>query len=345
MTSFIGHKAIEGLQQVLHQMGQKKVFLVHGSKSYESCGAKRLIERILDAESIQSTQYSQVSPNPLYEEVLKGVEVLKSSDAHIVLCVGGGSVMDAAKLMRHMAAEQGYQALLLAVATTAGTGAEVTRYSIVVKDGIKQSLQAEDILPDYAFVYPPFIYNVKGYLAACTGFDALAHALESYWSRSANAESKDYARKAIELIWRNLPKVVENPTPEVCDAMAEGSYWGGRSINVTKTTAPHAFSYAFTTECGYPHGHAVALTFPYFFGLNLKTDDPLVELLALDKNVPFELQMREYLCAIGLGYNGCGSQDLGELLSRVNMAKLGNNPVEMTEEKMKKLVESIEANN
>ncbi len=341
MTSFVGNKAIEGLQQVLNQMGQKNLFLVHGGKSYESCGAKQIVESLLHEEKIRFTAFSEVSPNPLYEEVLKGVEALKSSAAHIILCVGGGSVMDAAKLMRHMAAEEGYQALLLAVATTAGTGAEVTRYSIVVKDGIKQSLQADDILPDYAFVYPPFIYNVKGYLAACTGFDALAHALESYWSRSANAESKNYAIKAIRLLWHNLPQVVENPTPAVCDAMAEGSYWGGRAINVTKTTAPHAFSYAFTTECGYPHGHAVALTFPYFFELNLKKDDPLVEILGLDKTISFELQMQQYLQTIGLGYNGCGSHDLTELLSRVNMDKLGNNPVEMNADRMKALAASI----
>jgi len=341
MTSFIGHNAIADLQQVLHQMGQKQVFLVHGGKSYESCGAKQSIETVLKSEGIAAIAYNEVSPNPLYEEVLKGKQLLMQSGAHIVLCVGGGSVMDAAKLMRHMAMEEGYHALLLAVATTAGTGAEVTRYSIVVKDGIKQSLQADDILPDYAFVYPPYIYNVKGYLAACTGFDALAHALESYWSRSANAESKEYARKAVALLWKNLPQVVKQPTPALCDAMAEGSYWGGRAINVTKTTAPHAFSYAFTTECGYAHGHAVALTFPYFFGLNLRTDDPLVEAMGLDKSIPFETQMRDYLNAIGLGYKGCGNNNLAELLARVNMAKLANNPVDMDPEKMQQLVESI----
>lgn len=344
MTSFVGHNAIADLQQVLHQMGQKQVFLVHGGKSYETCGAKQTIETILEREGIVATVYSEVSPNPLYEETLKGKKLLMKSGAHIVLCVGGGSVMDAAKLMRHMAMEDGYHALLMAVTTTAGTGAEVTRYSIVVKEGVKQSIQADDILPDYAFVYPPFIYHVQGYLAACTGFDALAHALESYWSRSANAESKEYARKAVTLLWRNLPRVVEHPTPELCDAMAEGSYWGGRAINVTKTTAPHAFSYAFTTECGYAHGHAVALTFPYFFGLNLPTDDPLAESMGLDKHIPFEFQMRDYLNAIGLGYKGCGTNDLAELLSRVNLSKLANNPVEMDAEKMRALVDSLNNN-
>lgn len=342
MTSFIGHNAIEKLQEVLHQMGQKRIFVVHGGKSYAACGAKSQIEALLESEGIQSTEFDQISVNPEYAEAVAGKVALQASAAHVILAVGGGSVMDAAKLMRHLAMEEGYHALLLAVPTTAGTGAEVTRYSIVCRDGSKQSLQADDILPDYAFVYAPYIYNVKGYLAACTGFDALAHALESYWSRSANAESRSYALKAIGLLWNNLPQIVSHPTPEVCDAVMEGSYWGGRAINITKTTAPHAFSYAFTVACGYPHGHAVALTFPYFFGLNLPQDDPLVECLGLDRTLPFEQQMRQYIDRIGLGYKGCGEQDLAALLRQVNMAKLGNNPQEMNEERMLQLKESIQ---
>lgn len=340
-THFVGHQSMKALQQVLHQLGQKRIFLVRGGASYERCGAAALLNTIFQEEGIQVKEYTDVSPNPLIEEVERGVEALKASDAHLVLAVGGGSVMDAAKLMRHEAAEDGYHALLLAVATTAGTGAEVTRFSIVCKDGIKQSIQAEDILPDYAFVYPPFIYGISGYLAACTGFDALAHALESYWCRSANAESRDYAMKAIDLLWNNLPKVVHQPEPSLCDAVAEGSYWGGRAINVTKTTAPHAFSYAFTMKGNYPHGHAVALSFPYFFGLNLREDDPLVDHLGLSREVPLESQMRDYLNRIGLGYRGCCDCELGDLLSQVNLQKLQNNPVEMNAERMKSLEVSI----
>lgn len=340
-TSFVGHNAIISLQQVLHQFGIKRLMLVRGGKSYESCGAKAHMDRIFEQEQIEVTEFNDVSSNPKIEEVDSGVAMLKSCGVHAVLAVGGGSVMDAAKLMRHVASEEGHQALLLAVATTAGTGAEVTRYSIVVKDGIKQSIQAEDILPDYAFIYPPFIYGVSGYLAACTGFDALAHALESYWSKSANAESREYALRAIDLLWHNLPKIVVNPTTEICDAVAEGSYWGGRAINVTKTTAPHAFSYAFTTECGYPHGHAVALTFPYFFGMNLREDDPLVERLLLDRTQSFESQMRHYLESIGLGYRGCGDRQLEALIGQVNMGRLSNNPVEMNANRLAQLMYSL----
>ena len=329
------------LQNVLHQMGQKRVFLVHGGRSYASCGARQLVEDILKREQIDATEFSHVSPNPRIEEVDEGLSLLRASGAHLVLAVGGGSVLDAAKLMRHLAAEAGHHALLLAVPTTAGTGAEVTRYSIVCRDGAKQSLQADDILPDYAFVYAPFIYGVRGYLAACTGFDALAHALESYWSRSANAESRGYALQAIRLLWNNLPRVVSAPVPEVCDAVMEGAYWGGRAINVTKTTAPHAFSYAFTVACGYPHGHAVALTMPYFFGLNLKPDDPLVDELGLNRSVPFEQQMRLYLQDIGLTYNGCGDHQLDDLLRQVNPQKLGNNPEPMDDLRMSALRDSI----
>ena len=333
---------MHNLQQVLHQLGQNRVFLARGRKSYEQCGAKAILDDIFKKEAISVTEFMDISVNPHYDEAVDGVRRLKESGAHIIIATGGGSVMDTAKLIRHLAAEEGYYALLLAIPTTAGTGAEVTRYSIVCRDGIKQSLQAEDMLPDYAFVYAPYIYGVSGYLAACTGFDALAHALESYWSRSANSESRAIALRAIELLWRNLPTLVKSPTPEICDAVAEGSFLAGRAINITKTTAPHAFSYAFTMQGNYPHGHAVALTFPYFFGLNLSANDPLVERLALAKNVPFETQMRDYILGIGLGYTGCGDEALANVLSQVNMQKLQNNPVEMDEARMAQLKISVE---
>lgn len=340
-TTLLGRQSVNKLRLLLQQFGQKKVFLARGGKSYEACGAKAVLDTIFKDESVAVTEFSSISVNPHYDEAVEGVRRLKQSGAHIIIAVGGGSIMDAAKLVHHIAAEEGYYAILVAVPTTAGTGAEVTRYSIVCRDGSKQSLQAEDMLPDFAIVDSQFIDGVSGYLAACTGFDALAHSFESYWSRNANAESRGYALKAIDLLWKNLPALVKKTTPELCDAVSEGSYWAGRAINVTKTTAPHAFSYAFTTQCNYPHGHAVAITFPYFFGLNLSADDPLVERLALDKNTSLEAQMRQYLNGIGLHYAGCGTHGLADLLSQVNLQKLQNNPVEMNAERMKQLETSI----
>ena len=129
-------------------------------------------------------------------------------------------------------------------------------------------MEHTDILPDVAIVYPPFTYNNPKYLTACTGFDALAQGIESYWNVNATEESDEYAKRAIQLLWPNLPVAVNAPTKQARDKVSEGSYWAGRAINITKTTAPHAFSYPFTTYYGYPHGHAVALTFPFFMQYN-----------------------------------------------------------------------------
>ena len=118
-----------------------------------------------------------------------------------------------------------------------------------------------------AVVYPQFTYQNDAYLTACTGFDALAQAIESYWAKGATNESRDYSVRAIGLLWKQLPQLIQSPTKELRNQVAEGAYWAGRAINISTTTAPHAFSYVFTSKYGYPHGHAVAFTFPFFMKL------------------------------------------------------------------------------
>lgn len=334
---FIGQDSMRNLQRVLHELSVQTVFLVRGNKSYSSCGAESLIGTILHNEKIQTVPFVDFSVNPKYEDAERGVIALKASKADCILAVGGGSVMDMAKLIRHFVAEESLQIPLLAVPTTAGTGAEATHFAVVYKQGVKNSIEADDILPDYAFVYPDFTFCNSAYLTACTGFDALAQAFESYWNRNANTESKAYAERAIDLLWNQLPKVVQSPTEDLRREVSEGAYWAGRAINITKTTAPHAFSYAFTSHCGYPHGHAVALTFPFFFGLNLRVDDPIIAHIGFGQEKLVE-QMSAYVKILGLTYCGCREEHLEDLLAQVNLQRLKNNPVVVTPEIINQLI-------
>ena len=206
---------------------------------------------------------------------------------------------------------------------------------MLYKDNVKYSIEHEDILPDVAIVYPPFTYNNPQYLTACTGFDALAQGIEAYWNVNATEESDKYAKRAIELLWSNLPIAVNSPTNEVRNKISEGSYWAGCAINVTKTTAPHAFSYPLTTNYGYPHGHAVALTFPFFFNLNLNLN-------RLKSGIDIELYKSkiEYLrgiCTIPikdyinhllfLSPREADYLDIQLIVRSVNIQRLNNNPV------------------
>lgn len=90
------------------------------------------------------------------------------------------------------------------------------------------------MLPDRAIICPQFTYKNARYLTACTGFDALSQAIEAYWNVYSIEESDNYSIKAIKLIWDNLPLVIDSSTNELRDKIAEGAYWAGKAINITK---------------------------------------------------------------------------------------------------------------
>ena len=235
---------------------------------------------------------------------------------------------------------------LIVLPTTAGTGAETTRFSVLYKNEVKYSVEHDAVLPDYAIVYPPFTYNNNRYLTACTGFDALSQAIEAFWNINATEESETYAEKAIRLLWPNLHQLVNNPTDySLRDKVSEGSYWAGRAINITKTTAPHAFSYPFTSFYGYPHGHAVALTFPYFMELNCSERNPdrervmrLLKILDIQPTSNVFDKLQSYVSAIGLEENKEIKIDRQVIMSHVGIERMKNNPVHVDEEIMQNLM-------
>ena len=317
------------------------VFLVRGKQSFTQCGAAAKIAEMKLKSGVRITEFSDFSANPKDEEARNGAQLLLKEGPDVIIAIGGGSVMDMAKLIRHYAAEQHYYVPLWAIPTTAGTGAEATHFAVVYREEVKCSVEAEDSIPDVVLLYHPFTYGNSAYLTACTGFDALAQAIEAFWNPNATEESDLYALRAIAHIHDQLPHCLENLNDSFYrDALMKGAYWAGRAINITKTTAPHAFSYAFTINCGYPHGHAVAITFPFFAELNMQNNPKCVELchaLGLSDVNQVMQHFVDYLDQIGLRYEGTRGPNLHELLSQVNMERLKNNPVAITSERMNEL--------
>ena len=346
--AYLGKDSIKGIVPLLKRHNAKHVFLVRGKGSYTACGAEHVINLALSDVGCKLTEFYDFSENPKCEDMERGIELLSECKADIILAVGGGSVLDMSKLIRFFSCymgdvtsksfkKAGELLPLLAIPTTAGTGAEATHFAVVYKDKVKYSAEHIDMLPDYAIVYPPFTYANPKYLTACTGFDALAQAIEAFWNLNATTESDVFAERALKLLWPNLPDLVNRPSKELRDLVSEGAYWAGRAINITKTTAPHAFSYPLTTYYGYPHGHAVALTFPYFLELNCgerNNDKKRVrKLLAmLDMNTESNRMkiMCDYLKSIGLTLREETQIDKNFILSQVNLERLKNNPVQIS---------------
>lgn len=362
--AYIGIDCLKDFTSVLKKFNPKRVFLVRGKKSFQLCGAEKIIKDVLKEFSSEVLSFYDFEENPKIEDVKKGLSILETFNPDIIIAIGGGSVLDIAKLIRFFHSYEGEetgnefeekypQIPLLALPTTAGTGCEATHFAVMYKDKIKYSVEHDDMLPNYAFVYPPFTYKNSPYLTACTGFDALAQGIEAYWNVNATEESDEYAMKAIQLLWSNLPLAVNSPTEEIRNKVAEGAYWAGRAINITKTTAPHAFSYPFTSYYGYPHGHAVALTFPFFMDLNCnkinnskvyiddkikcwRKIDKLESLLYIANGKELET-LTNYVNSIFPNQPKIKSFDA--YLKLVNLQRLRNNPIIVDEfviEKLKK---------
>lgn len=337
---------VRTLREELEAIGAKHVFVVRGKNSYIFCGAADAMKHVCDELHVRITQFLDFSENPKEEDAKKGLLALLEAKPDVIIAVGGGSVMDTAKLIRHYATEQGVSVPLWAIPTTAGTGAEATHFAVVYKKGVKHSEEAEDIQPDLAILYPPFTYGNNDYLTACTGFDALAQAIEAFWSPFATSDSDHFASNAIMRIHQNLPLCVDGFSDHFRrEDLLKGAYFAGCAINITKTTAPHAFSYAFTTHCRYPHGHAVAITFPFFAKLNMANhpkNDELRKLLGISADMDLQEYFVRYVNRIGLRYNGTGDNDLHELLDQVNLDRLKNNPVEIKKDEIEALERFVE---
>ena len=267
---------IDKLPEILKEVGCKKLFLVVDS-SYPFLNIKDAIESLPVDEKVM---FSDFTPNPLYEQVCKGIELLKESNCDTILAVGGGSAIDVAKCIKlAVLAKEGNNALIppivnirvecdgsrlpfIAIPTTAGTGSESTHNAVMYYEGAKQTVTNDGVLPDYAILEPSVLKTLPLYQKKCTMLDALCQGIESWWSVNSTEESYEYSRKAIELIMANWRKYIFENDEEAAANIMLGANYGGRAINITATTAAHAMSYKITSLYGLPHGHAVAVCLP-----------------------------------------------------------------------------------
>ena len=287
-------KIINGIAQlpaILQEVGCEKLFLVVDS-SYPFLNIKDAIEALPVKERVM---FSDFTPNPLYEQVCKGIELLKSSNCDTILAVGGGSAIDVAKCIKlAILAKEGNAAIIpplvstcvacesaklpfIAIPTTAGTGSESTHNAVMYYEGAKQTVTNDGVLPDYAILEPSVLKTLPLYQKKCTMMDALCQGIESWWSVNSTEESYEYSRKTIELIMANWRKYIFENDDEAAANIMLGANYGGRAINLTATTAAHAFSYKITSLYKFPHGHAVAVCLPEIWKYMLAHMDKCIE--------------------------------------------------------------------
>jgi len=269
----MNQKILNGISHLSEALeGATKVFVVSDT-SYPFLNIKSDIENM----GTPHVLFSDFTPNPLYEQVCKGIDLFQITKCDSILAVGGGSAIDVAKCIKlAVLAKEGNAALIpplvstrvecdgskipfVAIPTTAGTGSESTHNAVMYYEGAKQTVTNDGVLPDYAILEPSVLKTLPLYQKKCTMMDALCQGIESWWSVNSTEESYEYSRKTIELIMANWRKYIFENDDEAAANIMLGANYGGRAINITATTAAHAMSYKITSLYKFPHGHAVAV--------------------------------------------------------------------------------------
>ena len=209
-------QGINNLPQILKGFNSKKIFLVVDS-SFPFLN----IREDINALEMQKVVFSDFTPNPLYEDVCKGIDLLRAEKCDVILAVGGGSAIDVAKCIKlAVLAKESNDAIipplvntrvqfdgsllpLIAVPTTAGTGSESTHNAVMYYNNAKQTVTNDGVLPEYAVLESSVLKTLPLYQKKCTMMDALCQGIESWWSVNSTEESYEYSRKTIELIMQN----------------------------------------------------------------------------------------------------------------------------------------------
>lgn len=363
---------IENLPQILKIVGCKKVFLVVDS-SYPFLNIMDDIENM----GYPHVKFSDFTPNPLYEQVCKGIDLFQITQCDIILAVGGGSAIDVAKCIKlAVLAKEGNDAIippivntnvecdgsklpLVAVPTTAGTGSESTHNAVMYYEGAKQTVTNDGILPDYAVLEPSVLKTLPLYQKKCTMMDALCQGIESWWSVNSTEESYEYSRKCIELIRANWHKYIFENDEDAAANIMLGANYGGRAINITATTAAHAMSYKITSLYKFPHGHAVSICLPEIWEYMISHIEKCLDkrgqkyLNEVFNNIALTMGAKKTTEAIRLfremmqqmeltnPVSDSLQSDIPLLVSSVNPVRLKNNPVELDTETIRHLYEII----
>ena len=254
----------------------KKAAILIGSESLQKSDYLQKIEKYLLASKIEYSIIKGISGDPSEKSISEVSNQLNEIKPDWVIGVGGGSVMDTAKLAWTLyenprmslsefqtpfsVPELKKKAKLCLIPTTSGTGSEVTNSAIVMIKGTKTPIISNFFIPDIVILDPNLTINLPNKVAACTGIDAFSHGLESYCSTLSNSLTKVYAIAGAKLIFKNLKSALLDPEDiKTKEKLLYGSMLSGLAQGVTSVGGIHAMSHSLASNINLPHGHLNAL--------------------------------------------------------------------------------------
>lgn len=361
-----GNGVLSEITKIAESLGKKRGILVSDPFFAKSGLAEKIVH---ENRQVLVCIYSSISPNPEVQEVDSCAEVIRENDIDFVVALGGGSALDCAKAasticythdsirkyhgtgvplpMEHLP--------VIAIPTTAGTGSEVTCVSVLSDHelGKKGPINSNNFYPAVALIDPELTYSLPPYMTASCGIDVLCHAVEGFWSKGHQPVCDALALHASQLVFSYLRRACMNgKDKEAREKMAEASVVAGLAFTLPKTTSSHACSFPLTNLYHIPHGEACGLTLDYFakinagapgeegrriekFAQNLGFRDmyDMAEAIAvLKKDIHLRRDLKEFKLT---------DEQLGELVRLSHHPNMLNNPVEITDDILWKMYDSM----
>ncbi len=374
-----GAGAVERLGDIAAHHGAERVLIVTGRASFEASGAAACLDRLNELATVE--RWSDFAPNTDAADLVNGLAIVADFNPDLIVGIGGGSPMDMAKLLiaydtiepgdtdalheaikTNAKVEQRRRGLML-IPTTSGSGSEATHFAVVYIGDDKYSIAGPAMRPDAVILDPLLAMSGSRHQRATSGVDALCQSIESLWAVGATEESRRYARYGLALVSKHIREFVNAPNERAVRAMCIGSHLAGRAIDISKTTAAHALSYAITKRYGIDHGNAVALT----LGAFIEEHDAILTANQVDRLQVDPAVLRASLQSIGdmIGTPSAGRSCVASLLAElslpaslreagirdhtsaiqladsVNVERLGNNPVAMSLDQLNDLLTSL----
>lgn len=264
----------------------KNIFLVTDS-GVNNAGWSNEISEILQDNELNVVKYDSVSPNPRDFEITGGAELYLKNNCDVIVAVGGGSVMDCAKGIGIVVSNkdnilhfEGVDNVpvpmppLICIPTTGGTSADVSQFAIITDtaEKVKIAIISKSVVPDVSLIDPITLTTMSPYLTACTGMDAMVHAIEAYVSNAASPITDVHALEAIRLVSKNLLQSVQEPQNiNIRQKVMLASLQAGLAFSNASLGCVHAMAHSLGGFLDLPHGECNALLLPHVVDFNFST--------------------------------------------------------------------------
>lgn len=284
-----GAGTLDLLPDLAKELGKSKGYIISGPH-LNKIGMVAKCRKALKNAGMESECFTETEGNPSTDTVVKATEGFKKSKADFIVAFGGGSPLDVAKAVAVLATYGGnivdYEGAgkvmgpvvpMIAILTTAGTGSEVTAFSVITDHSrnYKLTVVSNYLLPAYVILDPDLIATVPANTAAACGIDAMVHALEAYISKAASPFSDIFAREALRLIGGSIRDyVADRSNPAACESMMVGSLFAGIAFSHARLGNVHAMSHPVSAYFDVPHGVANAILLPTVVDFNKDAADP-----------------------------------------------------------------------